>query len=321
MAARILRRAGKVNLIGARCRISYLEAPGFVGARSGACAQAPLDGLWPRVRRLTDDCPNPFPARPDRGELPDWLPRLWRPGRADRPDAPGLCRREEMARRGGIPARPELLHVAAGAGGAAAGDLCRMAAARGVGRGNCRRAVRAAGGADRVRPDLALCDARDNAHRRGAVLWHQGSSDRLHPRGAVEGRQAGAEDGGRCCARAARFPWPAPVCPALPAGDCGGGGDRPCPEFRGGAGCRRRKEGGGTENREGICHGARLGGGVVCAGDRGVRDARAGPRADAGGCPVLEAGARDLRRRLYRARLPAAAGGGGRRLADGPADD
>ena len=70
---------------------------------------------------------------------------LRRAGRADRGDAPHRGRREALGRRPAVPARAQLLHAAAGARGASAGDLSRLAAARGPRRAGRRRALRAAG--------------------------------------------------------------------------------------------------------------------------------------------------------------------------------
>ena len=53
---------------------------------------------------------------------------LRRPGRADRGDAPHPGRREALGRRPALPAGAELLHAAAGARGAPAHDLSRLAA-------------------------------------------------------------------------------------------------------------------------------------------------------------------------------------------------
>ena len=55
--------------------------------------------------------------------------QLRRPGRPDRGDASHPGRGEELDLRRPLPARAELLHAAAGAGGAAACDLYRLAAA------------------------------------------------------------------------------------------------------------------------------------------------------------------------------------------------
>ena len=58
-------------------------------------------------------------------------PELRRARRADRGDAPDRGRGEALGRRPAVPARAQLLHAAAGAGSAPAGDLPRLAAATG----------------------------------------------------------------------------------------------------------------------------------------------------------------------------------------------
>ena len=60
----------------------------------------------------------------------DRLSVLWRPGGADRADAPHPDRRKALGGRGGLSARAVVLHAAAGTRGDATGDLDRMAAAR-----------------------------------------------------------------------------------------------------------------------------------------------------------------------------------------------
>ena len=69
---------------------------------------------------------------------------LRRPGRPDRADASRAGGRAQMDRRGAFPARAQFLHAAARSRGHAARDLCRLAAARHVGRPRCWVAVRAA---------------------------------------------------------------------------------------------------------------------------------------------------------------------------------
>ena len=54
-------------------------------------------------------------------------PQLWRPGRTDRGDAPHPGGGEALGRRAAVPARPELLHAAAGPRGPATGHLHRLA--------------------------------------------------------------------------------------------------------------------------------------------------------------------------------------------------
>ena len=79
------------------------------------------------------------PRRGDAGLDADRASVLRRAGRADRGDAPHPRRGEALARRRALPACAQLLHAAARAGGAAARDLHRLAAAR-----HARRARRRA---------------------------------------------------------------------------------------------------------------------------------------------------------------------------------
>ena len=82
-----------------------------------------------------DDRPRPMPAtasasaRPFGSGCGSPLLSLRRAGRADRGDAPHPGRGEALDLREPVPARAELLHAAAGPGGAAARDLYRLAAA------------------------------------------------------------------------------------------------------------------------------------------------------------------------------------------------
>ena len=131
----------------------------------------------------------------------DRMHQLRRSGRADRHDAPHGRRREEMARRAALPACAELLHAAAGAGGAKARDLHRLGAARRARRPGGRHPVCAAGRAVHARPEPALrARARRPVDRRRAVR-HQGGRAGDRDRSAAAHRQARAEDAAALRAR------------------------------------------------------------------------------------------------------------------------
>ena len=88
-----------------------------------------------------------------------------RPRRTDRGDAAPSGRSPPLAQSAPVPARAELLHAAPRSGGAAAGDLHRMAAQRGSRRPDRRHPVRAARDAGPARPLGALRGVR--RHRGG----------------------------------------------------------------------------------------------------------------------------------------------------------
>ena len=77
---------------------------------------------------------NAFLQRRPRRVGEDRRAVLWRPCRPDRADASNPRRGAPLDRRGPLLARAELLHAAAGTRGYAACDLCRLAAARHLGR-------------------------------------------------------------------------------------------------------------------------------------------------------------------------------------------
>ena len=99
---------------------------------------------------------------------------LRRPGRADRGDAPHPGRGEELDLREPVPACAELLHAAAGPGGAAARDLYRLADAPDRRRHHGRRAVHPARHHRHHGAELHLRGLRQCRLRRGAVLRPEG---------------------------------------------------------------------------------------------------------------------------------------------------
>ena len=123
------------------------------------------------------------------------------PGRPDRDDAPHAGRREKVGRRAAVPACAQFLHAAAGAGGAKARDLYRLAAAWRARRARGRHPVRAAG---RVR-DAGLEPALRARARLPVGGWravrHQGRRAGDRARSADPHRQAGAQDLGAARSR------------------------------------------------------------------------------------------------------------------------
>ena len=151
-------------------------------------------GLPPHLRRGIPDLAEDRPAV------------VRRTGRPDRADAQGAGRREEVDRRAALSVRAQLLHAAAGPRGDAARDLCRLAPARARRRADGGAAVRAAGRAGRAGAERALRRVRQAAAQRSAVPRRQGGRAGDRGRGAVAGRQAGAEGQRRLGDRRARVP-------------------------------------------------------------------------------------------------------------------
>src|SRR5207248_1412739 len=125
-----------------------------------------------------------------------------RAGGANCRHAPHHRRRKEMGRREPVPACAELLHAVAGARGAAAGDVYRLADASLARRDRRRRAVRAAGRRRDHGAQLDLRRFRSGADRCRAVLRAQGGgagdctacrAPRRQPR-----PQERRDDGARC---------------------------------------------------------------------------------------------------------------------------
>ena len=111
-----------------------------------------------------------------------------------------------MDRRGAFPARAQFLHAAAGSRSHAACDLCRLAAPWHVGRPRCWVAVRAARRPCRARAQHRLCALRSIALCRGGVCRHQGGRSRHRHRGPAQSCKARASWAGslahrRCCLR------------------------------------------------------------------------------------------------------------------------
>ena len=118
-----------------------------------------------------------------------------RPGRTDRGDASHPGRGKKLDLREPLPACAELLHAAAGTGGAAAGDLYRLAVAPYRRRHHGRRPVHSPRRHRHHGPELRLCRLRQGRIRRGSVL-------------RAEGRGAGDRDPGRVPRRQTRAAQP-----------------------------------------------------------------------------------------------------------------
>ena len=129
-----------------------------------------------------------------QGLAQDRLPVVRRAGRPDRHDASRRGRREEMDRRAAVPARAELLRAVAGAGGAEARDLYRLAAARRARRACGRHPVRAAGRVRDAGAEPALRARARHPDRRRRAVRHQGGRAGDRDRGAHSHRQARAQD-------------------------------------------------------------------------------------------------------------------------------
>ena len=122
------------------------------------------------------------------------VPELRRAGRPDRGHAPHPGRGEALDFGSAISARAQLLHAAAGARGAAARDLYRLADAPHAGRHHGRRAVRHSRHHRDHGAELRLCRLRQRAGDRGAVLRAQGGGARDRAGGRVPHRQALAQE-------------------------------------------------------------------------------------------------------------------------------
>ncbi len=221
-----------------------------------------------------------------------------------------------------VPACAELLHAAAGAGGAATRHLSRLADAWRARRARGRAAVHPAGCRGDAGAVGDLRDARRGADRRRAVLRPEMRRARAGGRGAAARRQARPAWRGALGAGGGGLPRAGLLRRALPAGGAGRARHRLClpgrlrrrrPWPREGrpAGAARRRHrrrtrphrphGAGRAARRAHRHRA-----VALAGRAAVR------RAGLGGhrLVLLEDGGRHLRWRLCGARLCRAGGGG-----------
>ena len=128
--------------------------------------------------------------------------QLRRPGRADRGDAPHPGRGKKLDLREPVPACAELLHAAAGTGGAAACDLYRLAVAPDRRRHHGRRSVHPARRRRHHGIELHLRGLWQCRLRRGGVLRTEGGGARHRrpcrgPRGQTRVAQPG-DDRARC---------------------------------------------------------------------------------------------------------------------------
>ena len=99
-----------------------------------------------------------------------------------------------MGRRGAIPARVELLHVVAGAGGPEVGHLPGLADARRARRACRRNSVCAARRISDVGPEPDVCTRARNFGGRRSLVRHQSGGSGDCDRGADPHRQARAQD-------------------------------------------------------------------------------------------------------------------------------
>ena len=124
------------------------------------------------------------------------LLELRRPGGTDRAHASRTGRREALDLGATFPARAQLLHGAAGPGGAATGHLHRLADAPDVGRHRRRRPVRAAVAVRAHRAVVALHGVRQRAGGRGRALRRQARCRRDRPARCMAHRLADAAASG-----------------------------------------------------------------------------------------------------------------------------
>ena len=254
----------------------------------------------------------------------DRLAQFRRTGRADRAHASRAGRAPALDQRGAIPACAELLHAVARPGGAAAGDLHRLAPAPYVGRHRRRRIVRAAGHARDAGPELALRSLLCTGTGGGAVLRPQSCSARGRDRSRVAHRPSRAEEPLHGGARRRGLPRDLFLQSAVSVDRRGRGADRArrttnrAAVLRTGdasglsrrAGFRRRSHVRGRSAR--ACatrHATRID--AHCRMSRDLDDsrrsrcsvARRAARLDARGCDLRPDGCCDVRRCLRRARL------------------
>ena len=263
----------------------------------------------PRHKREADVC------RVFQGLVEDRLHQFRRTGRPDRDDASHRGRREKMDRRAAFPARAQFQHADAGAGGAEARDLYRLAAAWRARRADRRNIVRAARRAGDAGPQPALRARTRLSGDRRRLVRHQGGRAGNRRRSADPHRQACAQDVAtawhcrsglcrhlllcpavsdhcHCCG----FNWLS--CRAIVAGlDRTEGRCRRCSR-------RPRPTAGGRRD----CRGGRPRC-LVGAGRARSRAIRPEPRPGQRRIVLLEARRRQLRRRLRIAGLHGAAGG------------
>ena len=131
--------------------------------------------------------------------------QLRRADRADRDHARGAGGKEALDQRGALSSRAELLHVAARTRGAAARNVCRLAAAQDVrwcGRG---RALRHPVDVHPVGAELRLCDLRRGAVGCRDLLRLEACGARDRRCGRDSHRQQGAQERGDVVARRARL--------------------------------------------------------------------------------------------------------------------
>jgi hypothetical protein len=128
--------------------------------------------------------------------------QLRRTGRPDRGDASRTGGATQVDQRRPLPAHAELLHVAAGTGGGAAGHLYWPAAAADGRRIDCRRAVRTARLCDHPGVEHRLCALWPCAPAGGSVLRAEGRRAGCGDQGCASHRSQGLEKsdhGGHRC--------------------------------------------------------------------------------------------------------------------------
>ena len=119
---------------------------------------------------------------------------LRRSRRADRRHASHPGRGEALGLRGPLPARAQLLHVAARPRGAAARNLHRLASASHLGRHSRRQPVHPARHDRDHGPELRLCRLRQGRPGHRVVLRPQGRRARDRPARGRADRQTGAQE-------------------------------------------------------------------------------------------------------------------------------
>ncbi len=133
------------------------------------------------------------------------LDQLRRAGGADRDHADGAGGTETLDQPGTVSACAELLHVAAGTGGDAACDLCRLAAAQNARRDRRRGALRAPVGLHSLGAELCLSRVWPCALDRGGFLRLEAGRDRDRARSRGADRAQGVARCGALGNRGARI--------------------------------------------------------------------------------------------------------------------
>ena len=273
-----------------------------------------------------------MPVRSHLGLGPDRASVLWRAGGPDRGDAPHSGRGKALAGRRAVPACAQLLDVAARPRGATVGHLCRLADAWHAGCGDRRRAVHPARGGFDHGAELDLRGVGGCRAGLGAFLRAQGGNPGNRAPGGGAGCPQGAQERADAAHRGFVVHRHIRACRAV-SPDCRDGGADRVPRRTGGAGrlCGRRRAWGDGGRACRRCRDVAWRGGqgdatrsparrphrraccacaLACSGHGPFYLAWPRQRLCRHRAVLLQDGRSDLRRRLCRARLCGAGGGG-----------